>query len=158
MERERIEALMREAMAEAAVAVEEGNNPFGALLVNEQGEVVARAHNTEVTDMDPTAHAETNLVRQACQALGTRDLSGYHLFCNAESCSMCFSAAIKAGIRDYYVGAPSEPHMDPYVTMDEIAAKSQRPLNITSNVLEEECARQIREAREKAQDARGEGE
>ena len=60
---------------------------------------------------------------------------------------MCFSAAIKAGIKRYVFGAPSEPHMDPYLTVEAVARHSQRALDITYGVLEDECVRQIVEAR-----------
>ena len=60
---------------------------------------------------------------------------------------MCFSAAIKTGIRQYVFGAPSESHMDPYLTVEAVARHSHNALEITYGVLESECVRQIAEAR-----------
>ncbi len=139
--------LMRLAMGEAAKAVNEGNHPFGAVMVDEGGNVIGLAHNTQATDRDPTAHAEINLIRQLARTCNEETFSHFALICNAESCSMCFSAAIKAGILRYVFGAPSEPHMDPYLTVEAVARHSRNALEITYGVLEIECVRQIAEAR-----------
>lgn len=138
---------MRLAMSEAAIAVKEGNYPFGVVMVDEHGNVIGAAHNTQETDRDPTAHAEVNLIRQLAKTCDEQAFGQLTLISNAESCSMCFSAAIKAGIRRYVFGAPSEPHMDPYLTVEALARHSQHALDITYGVLEAECVRQIAEAR-----------
>ena len=142
------EKLMRIAMAEAEKAIQAGNSPFGALLVAPDGSVIERAYNTEWTDNDPTAHAEMNLIRKAVRMLGTTDLSPYYLVCNAQSCSMCFSAAIKCNIQNYVFGADSEGHMNPNLTVYDLAKYAQTELVIHSGVLKEQCRRQIKEARE----------
>jgi tRNA(adenine34) deaminase len=150
-----IEQLMREAQMQAEEAIAKGNHPFGAVLTEEDGTIVAAAHNTVNTDVDPTAHAEINLLRQVSQRLRTRRLEGYVLVSNAESCSMCMSAAIKAGIRTFYFGAPSEGHMNPAMTVYDIAAKTLHPISITSGILQDECAHQIEEGRRKLAEVPG---
>jgi len=62
---QRHEELMRRAIARAEQSVEHGNHPFGALLVDADGNVVLEAENTVVTERDCTGHAETNLMRLA---------------------------------------------------------------------------------------------
>ena len=62
---------------------------------------------------------------------------------------MCMSAAIKAGITFFYFGAPSEKHMDPYLTVFDIAKKSKRKLHIETGILKEECEMQIKRGRNK---------
>jgi len=52
------------AMEEAQRAANDGNYPFGAVVSDAQGKVIASAHNTQNSDKDPTAHAEINLIRQ----------------------------------------------------------------------------------------------
>lgn len=126
---------MRLAMQKAATAAEEGNFPFGAVMADADGLVLAVAQNTQETDRDPTAHAEINLIRQLAKEYKEELFDRFIMVSNAESCSMCFSAAIKAGIRIFIFGAPSEPHMDPYLTVAEVARHSQRPLEITYGVL-----------------------
>jgi len=149
MDKEKQEELMRLAMREAELAAEEGNYPFGAVMVDTEGNVLAAAHNTQVTERDPTAHAEINLIRRLAKEYDEAEFSHFTLVCNAEACSMCFSAAIKAGIRSFIFGAPSEPHMDPYLTVAEVARHSQSTLEITNGILQEKCVKQIKEIREK---------
>lgn len=135
-------------MQEAAIAAKNGNYPFGAIMADESGQVIAAAHNTQVADQDPTAHAEINLIRQLSKDFAIDEFRKFVLVCNAESCSMCFSAAIKAGIRKYIFGAPSESHMDPFLTVAEIARHSKEKLEIVYGVLANECIQQIAEIRD----------
>lgn len=106
--------LIRHAMAEAEKAINEGNYPFGAVLAREDGAIILSAHNTQESTNDPTAHAEINLIRIFSHDHPKEKMDGLYMASNAESCSMCFSAAIKVGITHYIFGAPSEDHMDPY--------------------------------------------
>ena len=140
-------SLMRQVMKEVDVAIKEGNSPFAAFLLDKAGNIVFRAHNTSNTDIDPTAHAEINLIKTACHDLKTKDLSQYILISNAWSCSMCFSAAIKAQISNFIFGAESESNMNPNVTIYDIKEKCKNEINIISGILSEECKKQIEEAR-----------
>ena len=73
-----------------------GDHPFGSLLVVADGRVL-EAHNSVVTGVDPTGHAETNLVRPA----GTLDLATRitsTLYTNTEPCAMCAGAIYWSGI------------------------------------------------------------
>ena len=139
--------LIRLAMRAAQTAADEGNYPFGAVLADLNGNVVAIAHNTQETDRDPTAHAEINLIRKLAKEYKMEEFSQFYMVSNAESCSMCFSAAIKVGIVDYIFGAPSETHMEPFLTVADVARYCRSSLNISYGVLEEECRHQIAEIR-----------
>lgn len=75
--------------------------PFGA-VIEKDGKIIARAHNTVISSVDPTAHAEINAIRIATQVLGTHDLSGCTLYASAEPCPMCLSAIIWANIKNVY--------------------------------------------------------
>jgi len=149
MDRREQEVLMRMAIQEATKAAEEGNYPFGAIMVDSDGLVLASARNTQVADRDPTAHAEIKLIRRLAKEYDEEQFNQFTMVSNAEACSMCFSAAVKAGIRTFIFGAPSEPHMDPYLTVAEVARHSQSQLDITFGVLGDECAQQIKEIRER---------
>ena len=94
------EKLIRISIEEAASAIERGDEPFGGVICDAEGNVVVRGGNRENTEQNPTSHAEMVLIREACGKLGTKDLSGYICVCNAESCPMCTSALILAGIRN----------------------------------------------------------
>lgn len=136
--------LMQIAIDEAEKAIQEGNSPFGAVLADLEGNVIDTAHNTSKTD--PTAHAEINLIRKVSRKIKSKDLSNYCLISNAQSCSMCFSAAIKANIRNFIFGADNEP-MDPDINVFELAKYSHSKLNIESGILKDECEKQIEQAR-----------
>jgi guanine deaminase len=65
--------------------------PFGAVIVKD-GKIVSTGVNTVTAVNDPTAHAEVNAIRQACQALGSFQLPGCVLFTSCEPCPMCLGA------------------------------------------------------------------
>lgn len=134
-------------MQEVDKATKEGNSPFGAILIDEQGNIIEKAHNTAKSMCNPVLHAEINLISKACKKLNTRDLSKYYIMSNAWSCSMCMSACIKAKIQNFIYGAPSEADMNPNVTIFDIKEKSTTKLNIETGILKEECQSQIKNAR-----------
>lgn len=82
--------------------------PFGAAIVDANGEIVAVSSNSVLRDNDPTAHAEVNAIREACKKLGTYDLSGYVLYATGHPCPMCMSAIIWANIKKVYFGCTPE--------------------------------------------------
>lgn len=141
------EKIMRVAIEEVEIAIKEGNSPFAAILINKNGEIIGKAHNTAKTENNPILHAEINLITNVCKKLNTRDLSEYCLISNAWSCSMCMSASIKAKISNFIFGAPSENDMNPNITVFDIKEKTNGDINIVTGVLEEECRKQIERAR-----------
>jgi tRNA(adenine34) deaminase len=137
------EQLVRAAMNLAAEAAARGDAPFGAVLVSPQGEVVSMASNRQVSGGDPTAHAELELLRGATRAGARPPLRGYTVAVNAEPCSMCASALVKAGVGALVYGAPHEPHMDPDLGVDDVFARAGNPPRVTAGVLADEAAAQI---------------
>jgi tRNA(Arg) A34 adenosine deaminase TadA len=83
----------------AASARAHGNHPFGALLTDPSGSVLLTAENTVLSDHDVTAHAETNLVRQASRHLAPAQLATATLYTSTEPCAMCAGAIYWSGIR-----------------------------------------------------------
>ena len=147
VDKNKIEKIMKLVIEEVNLAIKEGNSPFAAFLLDMEGNIIYKAHNTSNSDIDPTAHAEINLIRKACKDLNTKNLSNYILISNAWSCSMCMSASIKARITNYVFGTNSEPDMNPNVTIYDIADKTKQSLNIITGILDDECKKQIDEAR-----------
>ncbi|MFJ4650850.1 nucleoside deaminase [Nocardia sp. NPDC088792] len=90
-------AWLDEAIKFATDNVANGGGPFGALVAKD-GEIVAIAHNKVTTNLDPTAHAEVNAMRDACQQLGTFSLEGCILITSCEPCPMCLSSALWARV------------------------------------------------------------
>ncbi len=82
----------------ARCARENGNHPFGALLVDGGGDVVLEAENTVLTERDCTNHAELNLVRAASRRFGESTLGDCTLYTSTEPCAMCAGAIFWSGI------------------------------------------------------------
>lgn len=141
------EQLVAMAMTLAAEAAKRGDPPFGALLVSAQGEVVAMASNRQISADDPTAHAEIELLRAAARAGHRPPLRGSTIVVNAEPCSMCASALVKAELGALVYGAPHEPHLDPDLAVADVFARARRPPRVTAGVLADEAAAQIATAR-----------
>ena len=89
--------------ADKGIANKEGG-PFGAVIVNKEGNIIANGHNKVLKDKDPTAHAEIVAIREACKVLNTNDLSECILYTSCEPCPMCLSAIIWANIKEVYFG------------------------------------------------------
>jgi tRNA(adenine34) deaminase len=98
------ELWMREALNAAQRALEMGEVPVGAIVVSE-GRIIARGWNRNITDHDPTAHAEIVALRAAGETLGNHRLGGCDLFVTIEPCAMCVGALIHARIRRLVFGA-----------------------------------------------------
>ena len=99
---------MKEAMnvAEKNLITNHGG-PFGACIIKD-GEIIASASNHVLKNNDPTAHAEIETIREACQKLNTYDLSGCELYTNCYPCPMCLSAIIWSNIKKVYYGNTKE--------------------------------------------------
>ncbi len=98
-----LEAAMRLAIAEAKRAREEGDLPYGAVIVAADGRLVAACHDTVAETGDPTRHGEFDVVRLAVARRGG-DLAGCLLVSTAEPCGMCSAAAWYAGIETIAYG------------------------------------------------------
>lgn len=93
--------------AENGIANKEGG-PFGAVIVDKSGNIIANGNNKVLKNNDPTAHAEIVAIREACRKLNTYDLSEYILYTSCEPCPMCLSAIIWANIKEVYYGCTKE--------------------------------------------------
>ena len=76
-----------------------GNHPFGALLVDADGNLVVESENTVVTGRDRTAHAETNVMREATERFDLEFLQGCTLYTSCEPCAMCAGAIFWGNVR-----------------------------------------------------------
>jgi tRNA(Arg) A34 adenosine deaminase TadA len=101
------EKSMRHAIDKARKGIEKGQEPFGACITRGE-EVVSVAHNTVRRDMDVTAHAEMNAIREACRRLNTVDLSDCEIYATFKPCPMCQAACERANIVRIYYGVGPE--------------------------------------------------
>lgn len=88
-------AWLAQAIELAVRNVADGGGPFGALIVRGD-DIVATGQNRVTRDLDPTAHAEVQAIRNACQAAGDFSLAGMTLYTSCEPCPLCVSAALWA--------------------------------------------------------------
>jgi len=103
-----LETFMVVAIEEAKISLQEGNCGFGAVIA-QNGELIAKAHDTEKTGGDSTAHAEMIAIRCASAKLG-RNLSGCILITTHEPCPMCATAIIWSGITEIAYGITRPGH------------------------------------------------
>lgn len=94
---------MRKAIALSIENVENGGGPFGAVIAKD-GEILSTGANRVTHNCDPTAHAEVMAIRNACEKLGTFDLSGYEIYTSCEPCPMCLGAIYWAHLDKIYYG------------------------------------------------------
>jgi tRNA(Arg) A34 adenosine deaminase TadA len=133
---------LKAAIATAWRARQNGNHPFGAILVNENNQVVLQAENTVISGHDVTGHAETNLVRLATQQFSPEELAHCTLYTSTEPCAMC-AGAIHWGNIGRVVFALSETDLYAIVGESpehlllpcrEVFARSQRPIVVDGPV------------------------
>ncbi|RPF92819.1 MAG: nucleoside deaminase [Rhodobacteraceae bacterium TMED160] len=99
---------MNMALEEAAKALERGEVPIGAVIVENFGNIVARAGNETRARLDPSAHAEVLAIREACTVLKTERLVNCDMYVTLEPCAMCAALIANARIRRIYFAA-SDP-------------------------------------------------
>ena len=102
------EGFMRMGLEEAERAGAEGNDGVGAVIVR-GGSVVSVGRNRIYTTNDPTAHAETDAIRNAGETLVNEPASDYVLYTTAEPCPMCCAAIMGAGIGTLVMGGRYQP-------------------------------------------------
>ena len=97
--------IMKLAIEKARETMRENiGGPFGAAIIDKEGNVIAVSSNRVLGDKDPTAHAEITAIREACKKLGTHDLTGCAIYATGYPCPMCLGAIIWANIKECYFG------------------------------------------------------
>ncbi|MDK8663831.1 tRNA-specific adenosine deaminase [Corynebacterium sp. HMSC067D03] len=137
----RAEERMREAI-EVARTTPPGDVPVGAVVFSPEGEVLGVGVNRREANNDPTAHAEVEAIRQACEALGRWRLDGCELVVTLEPCTMCAGAILGARVSSLIFGA-WEPKTGAVGSVLD-AIRDPRHLHVPevrAGVLEEETAR-----------------
>jgi len=133
------ESLMRQVIQETKKSITDSDNPFAALLVDINGKVIVKAHNSQVSLNDRTAHAEVVLVRKACRKLKKFYLDGYSVFLISEPCSMCSSLLVKAKVDAIYYGSRLDSGNDPLIHVEAIIKQAKHQPKIYGGILENEC-------------------
>ncbi|MGR3806264.1 tRNA(adenine34) deaminase [Pasteurella testudinis DSM 23072] len=135
---------MQRALELADYAESLGEIPVGAVLVDEQGNIIGEGWNASILKNDPTAHAEIEAIRKAASAVQNYRLLNTTLYVTLEPCTMCAGAILHSRIKrlvfgasDYKTGAVgSRFHFfDDY--------KMNHFLEITTGVLEAQCSEKL---------------
>ena len=117
------ELWMEEALRAAQRALEAGEVPVGAVVVCGD-RIVGRGWNRNITDSDPTAHAEIVALREAGATVGNHRLAGCDLFATIEPCPMCAGALVHARIRRLVYGA-DDPKAGAVQSVMQVLSNSQ---------------------------------
>jgi tRNA(adenine34) deaminase len=141
------EPAMRLALAQAALAEAESDDvPVGAVILDEAGTVLARAHNRREADRDPTAHAEIVAIRHAAGELRRWRLTDLTLVVTLEPCTMCAGAVTAARLGRLVYGA-DDPRAGAVVSLWDVLR--DRRLNhqpeVVRGVLAQECGAALRD-------------
>jgi tRNA(Arg) A34 adenosine deaminase TadA len=132
----------------AIEALNKGNHPFGAILVDENGEELLRAGNSIEDDNDTTAHAETNLIRLTWGKYDAETLAKCTLYSSAEPCAMCSGAIYWSGVGRVVFGLSIERQAEltetpedfaPVIHCEEIIGKGKKKITVEKPMLEAEA-------------------
>ena len=96
---------MRIAIEEAMKAKNKQEVPVGAVIVDDKGEVIAKAHNLVELNNNSTCHAEKLVIEKVLNITGNRFLNTYDLWVTLEPCIMCAGIIKQTRIRRLYFGA-----------------------------------------------------
>ena len=142
-------AAMREALAEASAAGLRGDVPIGAVLLDADGAILARAGNERELTGDPTAHAEMLALRRGAEALG-RGGSGWRLedctlVVTLEPCTMCAGAIVNARVGLLVFGA-FDPKAGAVSSLRDVVRdpRLNHRVEVTAGVLADECGEVLR--------------
>jgi tRNA(Arg) A34 adenosine deaminase TadA len=142
---------LRRAIELAREACNDGRHPFGALIVNQAGEIIVASRNNAVRPKgDPTQHAEMVACGEAARLFSEAELARCTLYTSTEPCAMCAGAIYWTGIgRVVYALAETgllkftgndqeNPTLD--LPCREVFARGQRQIVVAGPLLEEEAA------------------
>jgi tRNA(adenine34) deaminase len=134
------EKWMKIAIQEAKLAMYENEIPVGAVLVKDN-KILAQAHNQPISNNDPTAHAEIQLLRLAGTNENNYRLIGSTLYVTLEPCAMCFGAMVHARIDRIVFGASDSKAgvCGSCIDLNE-ASFFNHKIEITKGVLKNDCS------------------
>jgi tRNA(adenine34) deaminase len=149
------EYFMREALRQGQKAYAADEVPVGAVVAREN-KIIGRAHNQVELLKDATAHAEMLALTQAEAAVGDWRLTDCDLYVTKEPCAMCAGAVVHTRIRRVIFGCadPSAGAAGSVMNLLQMQSLNHR-CEITSGVLQTECAAILQEFFRKRRDEQG---
>jgi len=147
---ERDVKFLRMAIDMAKESQEKGNLPYGCILVSKDGTVLLKGENTINTDHDCLAHAEINLIREACKVYDHEFLKTCTIYTSDEPCPMCSSAIYWSGLGKLTYGLSKGGYYDLVgrnnpdwvfeMSAREVLKSGKRKVEVTGPFLESEVA------------------
>ena len=132
---------MQQAISLAKDAADNGDVPVGALVVNEQGEILGTGHNLREENNDPTAHAEIVAMRMAAAKISNWRMDELTMIVTLEPCAMCAGAISQSRFKRLVFGAWDQKAGAVGSIWDVIRdPRSLNKVEVVTGVLEKDCA------------------
>lgn len=127
---------MKKALKQAKVALSKAEVPIGAIVIDKQGKIIARAHNAVEQKQTQTAHAEMIAIQRAARKIGSWRLEDCTIYVTLEPCLMCFSLIQLSRLNKIAYGARS--------TLFGVSTLEEHPIyakkiEIEGGILKDEC-------------------
>ena len=148
---------MKKALVQANVAFRHGEVPIGAVVINKQGDIVARGYNKTERRRCQTAHAELIAIQSTCKKLGTWRLDDYSIYVTLEPCLMCFGLLHLSRIKGVFYGAHSNLFgfsLIDYKRNHSVISKYSKDMVIKSGLKEQQSIDMLRSFFRKARKGR----
>jgi tRNA(adenine34) deaminase len=139
------EAMMREALKQARLAISKDEVPVGAVIVHGT-QVIGRAHDQVELLKDPTAHAEMIAITQGSNFLSSKWLQDCVMYVTIEPCSMCAGALVLARLKKVFFGAKA-PKTGACGSVIDIPGNQvlNHQVEIEGGLLQDECGAVMKE-------------
>ncbi len=136
---------MNLAIEEALKAENIDEVPVGAVIINDDNDIIGTGFNSPISKNDPTSHAEINAIRMASASLNNYRLINTTLYATIEPCVMCMGAIIHARIKRVVFGA-DDPKWGGANSLYNFAEDNRfnHQVEITSGILKEETKQLIK--------------
>ena len=132
---------MQQALALANQAATFDDVPVGALVVNDQGEIIGVGENLREKINDPTAHAEIVAIKNAAQKIDNWRLDDLTMVVTLEPCAMCAGAIVQTRMKRLVFGTFDEKAGAVGSVWDVVRdTRALTKIEVISGVLEKECA------------------
>lgn len=96
---------MELAIEQALLAKQYGEIPVGAIIIDNNNQIIGQGFNKTILNNDPTAHAEITALRAASQFKSNYRIPETTLYVTLEPCLMCLGAIIHARVKNVIYGA-----------------------------------------------------